>query len=349
MNSTDSDDAMNYPYVAKEVQWNRPDIDRKVLAECNRRSDALGLLYSFGTLAILGTTGAAAYILYNQQQWLLMAIALYIHGGVHAFQPQRHEFSHGTVFKTKWLNQFFERLFGLVFWTGNSALYKMSHVHHHRYTLHRCSDGEVVLPSSETTQDVFKSFFRVVDITGMIATLFDQVYTLMTPFPMNPGRSTWFRYVYAISSPGAKRDFYWTHVSQLLFHVLFSIWAIAVGKWFLVVVVTLPAFYGGKWYAMLVHDTMHAGRQSETDDFKKCCRSVKLDPLTSFLYWRMEYHVEHHAFAAVPCYHMRRFHNLTRNQWDAPQTLLQAWREMNFHARKHLCIPTSPGSLQQSM
>lgn len=38
------------------------------------------------------------------------------------------------------------------------------------------------------------------------------------------------------------------------------------------------------------------------------------DPLISFLYWRMEYHIEHHMFAAIPCYNLKKFSKLVADQ-----------------------------------
>jgi fatty acid desaturase len=329
-----------YPYQPIPVAWIRPPVDREILRQCTERSDLLGLAHCLGTLAILGASGSFAYLMYATGHWALLALALYVHGGLFAFQPQTHEFAHHTVFKTQWLNRFFSRVFGLVHWWGsNSALYRMSHMHHHRYTVHRRSDGEVVLPAPETTEALLESAVRVVDPTRLIVALYDQVYALFTPFLRNPRRSVWQRYVYANSTPAEQRDAYWTGVSQLLFHAVFGALAVATGHGFLIVVVSLPAFYGGKWYAVLVHDTMHSGRQPEVDDFRLCCRSVRVDPLTSFLYWHMEYHTEHHAFAGVPCYRLKTFHKLTREHWDPPQSLAEAWREMNRHAEGVLAIP----------
>jgi fatty acid desaturase len=64
-----------------------------------------------------------------------------------------------------------------------------------------------------------------------------------------------------------------------------------------------------------------------------------VDPFTSFLFWHMEWHTEHHAFAAVPCYKLSTFHRLTREHWDPPQTLFQAWRDMDLHSRRLLALP----------
>ena len=332
-----------FPYEPVAVDWKRPPIDRDILKRCTERSDWKGALHSLGTLAILGTSGTVAYRMFATQQWWWLALALYVHGGLYAFNPQTHELSHGTIFKTKWLNTLFKRVFGFVFWTGNSVLYRMSHEYHHRYTLHRKSEGEEVHPRPEPAETLLQTAIRVVDLTGLLITLYDNVYALFVPFERNTRRSAWHRYVYLNSPRRMQRDLYWTHLSQFLFHVGFGGFAFAIGHPFLIVVVSLPGFYGGKWYAQWVHDTMHVGREPESDDFRRCCRSVRLDPVTSFLYWHMEYHAEHHTYAAIPCYNLKRFHALTREYWDPPQTLFEAWREMNRHSLKllHIAAPAA--------
>ncbi len=35
-------------------------------------------------------------------------------------------------------------------------------------------------------------------------------------------------------------------------------------------------------------------------------------------------HTEHHTFPGLPCYALRRFHALTREHWERPQTLVEA-------------------------
>lgn len=338
---------IEYPYRSVAVNWKRPSVDKQILKQCTRRSDVKGLLHCLGSLGLLVMTGTLAWLMFEQRQWGWMALALYVHGGLHAFQPQTHEFSHGTVFRSPWLNSLFKRIFGLVYWTSNAPLYRMSHEYHHRYTLHRLSEGEEVHPRPETTEQVLQSAIRIVDITGLLITLYDRVYSIFTPFLRNARRGTWQRYTYYNSSKGQQRDVRMTESYQFLFHVLFSLFAIAAGHWFLVIVVSLPGFYGGKWYAMLVHDTMHVGRTPEVDDFRLCCRTVKVDPITSFLFWHMEYHTEHHTLAGVPCYQLKRFHQQTAAWWQKPQTLIAAWREMNRHSKQLLAIPGKPVSTQE--
>ena len=321
-----------------EVAWKRPPIDRSILKECTKRSDIKGLYHSLGVLAILGASGAIAYYFYSTGQLVLMVIALYVHGGLFAFNPQNHELSHGTVFKTKWLNSIFMRIFGILHWTANAALYKMSHKHHHRFTLHRESEGERVHPRAETTEEVLHQAIKIIDITSFINALYDQIYSLFRRYLNNPRRNLWQRYCYERSNKKDRVDAYLTQLSQFAFHVLFAVFAIATGHWFLIVLVTLPGFYGGSWYHKLVHDPMHVGKEPETDDFRKCCRSVKVNPFTSFMYWHMEWHTEHHAFAAIPCYNLKKFYRLTSENWDEPMPLGAAWREMNRFSENLLVL-----------
>ena len=328
-----------YPYNPVDVGWKRPPIEKSVLKECSRRSDLQGLIHCLGVLAVLGASGAISYWLFATGRYALMALALYVHGALFAFNPQTHELAHGTVFKSKWLGEVFKRIFGVVHWKSNSALYWMSHKYHHRYTTHRQSEGEVVLPRAETSEQVLSQAVKIVDPTAFLIAVYDSVYFLFRAYLRNPRRNVWERYVYTQANDRERRDAYWTHVSQFLFHVIFAVLAIASGYWFLIVVVTLPAFYGGRWYHTLVHDTMHVGRTPETNDFRDCCRSVRVDPFTSFMFWHMEWHTEHHTYPGIPCYNLAKFHRLTAEHWEEPQSLIEAWREMNRESRKVLAIP----------
>ena len=51
---------------------------------------------------------------------------------------------------------------------------------------------------------------------------------------------------------------------------------------------------------------MHMGLRSNVADFRKNTRSIKLDPLSGFFYWHMNWHAEHHMYAGVPCYHLKK-------------------------------------------
>jgi fatty acid desaturase len=67
--------------------------------------------------------------------------------------------------------------------------------------------------------------------------------------------------------------------------------------------VTLAPFYAN-WFVFLCWLTQHAGLIYNVPDFRLTCRTVDMNPIARFLYWRMNYHVEHHMYAGVPFYHL---------------------------------------------
>ena len=84
---------------------------------------------------------------------------------------------------------------------------------------------------------------------------------------------------------------------------------------------------------------MHTGLKDNVDDFRLCVRSITLDPVTHFIYWRMNWHLEHHMFAAVPCYNIRRLSKAVAADMPHPRTLMGAWREMRQAWKKQRVDP----------
>jgi fatty acid desaturase len=42
----------------------------------------------------------------------------------------------------------------------------------------------------------------------------------------------------------------------------------------------------------------------------------------------MNWHIEHHMYAGVPCYNLRKLHLELQDDMPTPRTLLSAWQEM---------------------
>ena len=47
-----------------------------------------------------------------------------------------------------------------------------------------------------------------------------------------------------------------------------------------------------------------------------------------FLYWHMNWHIEHHMYAGVPCYNLPKLHAVVRADMPQPRNLRAAWAEM---------------------
>jgi fatty acid desaturase len=49
-------------------------------------------------------------------------------------------------------------------------------------------------------------------------------------------------------------------------------------------------------------------------DHRFSTREMYLNPILSFLYWKMEYHVTHHMFPTVPSYNLDKLHHHIKDQ-----------------------------------
>ena len=74
--------------------------------------------------------------------------------------------------------------------------------------------------------------------------------------------------------------------------------------------------------------TQHCGLRGDVPDFRKSTRTITLGPISQFFYWHMNYHIEHHMFANVPCYNLEALHKAVADDMPVPRTLVGAWREM---------------------
>ena len=89
-----------------------------------------------------------------------------------------------------------------------------------------------------------------------------------------------------------------------------------------------PNFYGGT-FLTLCGLTQHAGLAENEKDHRLSTRTVILNPVLSFLYCRMEYHIEHHIFPLVPCHNLKQLHEVVKDQMPAPRLgLISAYREI---------------------
>ena len=88
--------------------------------------------------------------------------------------------------------------------------------------------------------------------------------------------------------------------------------------WWLMILVSGGIFVANAWL-YFVGMTQHAGLRDKVPDFRLCVRTIQLDSLTWFLYWRMERHIEHHMFAGVPCYNLKRLSLEIADDMPAPR------------------------------
>ena len=314
-----------------KVRWYRCPIERSVLLDLMQPDDLKGWFQTLGHLALFAATGALSYIFFESENWVGFAIALYAHGTVAShFIFGCHELGHGTVFRAKWLNAFFLRVYSTLGW-WNFPEYGMSHYHHHVYTCHPRGDLEVTLPAEPSLRPKYLIQLLTLNLFGgymtrgfiswpwaLIKTAFGGYGVLSTP--------GWLEALYA-DNPEARKDAVNWARFLLVFHVGATVVCFALGLWIIPVLLSLAPFLANV-HAYFIAVPMHCGLRDEVPDFRLSVRTITLPALSEFLYWHMNWHLEHHMYAAVPCYNLEKLHRTVAPDMPPPRSLIGSWREM---------------------
>lgn len=317
----------------RKIAWYRSPLDRETMAAVNQRSDAKGLLQTLGHLGLLVLTGAAAFYVKGRYPWPVLLLVLFVHGTFYAFLLNAfHELCHKTVFKTRSLNTFFLNLISFISW-HNPVLFWASHQEHHKFTLHPPDDLEVVLPQKLTLTSFLQS---------AVVNPWDLLGRIKTYIRWSLGRleGEWETYLFTQLSPHLKPDLVRWARTVLAGHALLVIVSLALGLWLIPVLVTLAPFYGG-WLLYLLNNTQHTGLVDNTPDYRLCTRTITLNPFLEFLYWHMNFHVEHHMYAAVPCYNLSKVHQQIKADLPAcPNGIIATWKHLIPILQRQKADPT---------
>jgi len=303
----------------RAIGWYRTPLDRDTLRALNQRSDLKGLFQVGGHILLIALSATLAW--HVQDRLYLLLPSLFLHGTVYVFLLNAtHELSHNSVFKTKFFNTFFLRLFCFLGWRSY-VMFWASHSAHHKYTLHQPDDLEVVLPKNFT----LKEFLRI--------TFFDPwtlYLTIRKTVMHSVGKleGEWEDHLFPPRDAEQNRALRTWARLLLIGHAAIVGVSIYFGLWLLPLLTTFGVFYGGG-LRFLCNQAQHSGLQDDVADFRLCTRTVILGPLTRFLYYHMNYHIEHHMYAAVPCYNLAKLHRLIQHDLPyCPHGLFETYKQI---------------------
>lgn len=293
--------------------WYRPDVPRKELKELMKRDDAKGLV-DFGIWGLcLALSGYAAYRAVGSH-WVIPAF--FVYGTIYSSCDARwHECTHGTPFKTRWLNEAFYQISCLMN-MKEGTFTRWSHTRHHTETIMVGIDPEIQVMRPANLSRVLLDFLWIPDAIQMFKVMI--LHALGIPSKEAKQfvpQSEW------------RKMFWWSRVYLLIYAGMIG-WSIALRSWLPVLFFPLARLYGG-WLHQLFSLTQHAGLAENVRDHRLNSRTVRLNPVFSFLYFNMNYHIEHHMFPMVPFHALPKLHQRIQN--DLPYTysgLFDALREI---------------------
>ena len=333
-----------------KINWYRSKVDKQLMKELMQTSDAKALCHVLLQLGLFALTGAITYMAFlniHGGNWFwalpLMLVALFVHCTFASFigiaVPQ-HELCHKTPFRTKAVNEFFLHLYGFIGWVDFIG-FRISHVKHHQVTVHDDLDGEVVLPSVIDIRCIrWLLELLTVNPVPVFNFLRSWVEVAWGDGSKAPFGSEWMRKVLDDAGEAARKKHRRWAQFQVLGHLALAVLFVATGHWFLIVLFTLACF-PCRWLSLACGMTQHMGMTNNVADFRLCCRTFTCGPLLGFLYWNMQYHVEHHMFPAVPFYNLPRLREAIEHDLPpATHGLWATWKELIPIVQRQKADPT---------
>ena len=95
--------------------------------------------------------------------------------------------------------------------------------------------------------------------------------------------------------------------------------ALAFRSWIPLMVIGLPRIYGA-WHMVMSGLLQHGGLADNVTDHRLNSRTVYMNPISRFIYWNMNYHIEHHMFPMVPYHALPRLHELVKADYPPPNS-----------------------------
>jgi fatty acid desaturase len=244
-----------------------------------------------------------------------------------------HECGHGTAFKTRWMNKVIYQIASFQI-MRNPVLWKWSHVRHHTDTLIVGRDPEIAW------MQPVGLVLKALAFTGLVDTC-DSMRNLARNAV---GRFSDDEWEYLPKSEEGIAIF-WARVHLGIYTlVLVAVLVLLVAGygWAALVPVLLiggPRTYGC-WHFVMTGLLQHGGLSEDVVDHRLNSRTVYMNPISRWIYWNMNYHVEHHMFPMVPYHALPDLHDAIKDDLPAPNTsIADAYKELFGAVMRQRCEP----------
>ena len=291
------------------ASWYKTPVSRPQMKELMKRQDRRAILDTLLWYACIAAAGAALVMTWSTP-WAVLTFFLYgtLYGG--PADSRWHECSHGTAFKTRWMNDALYQLASFQV-LRRATRWRWSHARHHTDTLVTGRDIEIAVQLPASKLGILLNVFALKggpqEIGEMLRNAFGQINEEEKNFIPE---SEWPRVVrearlWCIAYAGIVG-------AALYFHSWLPLFLIG----------PLPSMMG-TWLYTFFGLTQHAGLPENVTDHRRNCRTVYMNPVFRFLYWNMNYHVEHHMFPMVPFHALAKLHETIKP--DCPPPYPSCW------------------------
>jgi MocE subfamily Rieske [2Fe-2S] domain protein len=297
-----------------EADWYQCAVPRETMRQLLVRRDAPAIRDTILWFALIIGSGYATYALWPRW-WAILPYCIYCALYASTSDSRWHESGHGTAFRTDWMNNALYEIASFMV-MRESVVWRWSHNRHHSDTIIVGRDPEIAVPRPPNLKAIVMTFFNlrvyplyfraVLRHCGGRMSADERTFIPETEFPSVYRNARIYAAIYAVV---IGLSLYERSILPLMF-------------------VGLSNFFG-TWLMPIYGFTQHAGLAENVLDHRLNCRTVYMNPIHRFLYWNMNYHVEHHMFPLVPYHALPKLHHAVKSDCPSPySSILNAWCEI---------------------
>ena len=296
------------------AEWYHTDIPRKQMKELMQRSDGPAIRDTIIWIGVL-LLSAAGGIWFWGTWWCVPFFIVYgvLYGS--SGDSRWHEAGHGTAFKTRWMNDVVYQIASFTI-MRNPVTWRWSHARHHTDTIIVGRDPEIAVMRPPDLLRVVLNFFGILDVWHYMIDLSRNSAGILSDAEKSfiPEQER-YKVVRAAR----------VHLAVYVATIVLALW---MRSWLPLMIIGLPRMYGA-WHGVLCGLLQHGGLADNVTDHRLNSRTVLMNPISRFIYWNMNYHVEHHMFPMVPYHALPRLHELIKHDLPEPNTSFwDGYREM---------------------
>jgi MocE subfamily Rieske [2Fe-2S] domain protein len=302
-----------------EADWYQCPVPRETMRRLLERRDGPAIRDTILWFSLILGSGYATYLLWGSW-WAVFPYVIYSALYASTSDSRWHESGHGTAFKTDWMNNVLYEIASFMM-TRESTVWRWSHNRHHSDTIIVGRDPEIAIPRPPDIKAFVITFFNLGDYVNYIPEM---------EFPKVYRRARIYAAVYAAV---IGLSIYSGSILPLMF-------------------IGLTNFFGA-WLKGVYGLPQHAGLAENVLDHRLNCRTLYMNPIHRYLYWNMNYHLEHHMFPLVPYHALPKLDDAVKDDCPTPYPgLFVAWREIipavlkqvkdpAYHVKRRLPEPKS--------
>lgn len=296
------------------AEWYHTDVPRKEMKALMAREDGPAIrdtLILLGAMILFAAAGIALWpTWWSAPFWLAYGV---LYGS--AMDSRWHECGHGTAFRTPWMNNLVYQIASFCM-IRNPVTWRWSHARHHTDTIIVGRDPEIVAMRPPALLRIFLNLFGIVDAWNGWSRML-----LNASGRLDPEEAT---FIPESEHPKVIRV---ARIWVLIYAAAIAL-ALSLGSILPLMLIGLPRLYGA-WHHVMTGVLQHAGLAENVIDHRLNSRTVYMNPVSRFIYWNMNYHVEHHMFPMVPYHRLPELHARIRDDLPAPsRSILEAYREV---------------------